>query len=256
MSKFIDKLNRLSRGEPQPIGFKAKQLASPKPKIQLIASLAQDIAESLTGHITGADAGLLRISKPGTGVEALQKISQALPDIPWGGWLQGSGRVGIKQMTKAGCDFIVFPATDTPLAIIENNAVGKVLEIETSLSDGLLRATNELPIDAVLIAGEQKEGYTLTWRHLMLFQHFAALLTKPLLVSIPVKVTSGEFEALWEAGVIGVVVEITAETPQDSLKRLRQVIDKVEFPPTRRREKAEPMLPRIGGEPSTTTREV
>jgi len=251
MSKFIDKLNRLSRGETQPIGFRAREPASPKPKIQLVAILAQESAESLTGHVVGADAGLLRIVKPSTGVEALPKLSQALPDIPWGGWLQGKGLGGLKQLSKAGCDFIVFPATDTPLTLIENKEAGRILEVEASLSEGLLRAVNELPIDAVLVASEQKEGYSLTWQHLMLFQRFAGLLTKPLLVSIPAKVTGSELQALWEAGVSGIVVEISPEQPQDSLSKLRQVIDKLEFSLPRRREKVEALLPRLRGETST-----
>jgi hypothetical protein len=250
MSKFIDKLNRLFQGETQPIGFRAREPVSPKPKIQLVASLAQENAEGLTDHVVGADAGLLRIAKPSTGTEALQKMSQALPDIPWGGWLQGRGLGGIKQLTKAGCDFIVFPATDTPLALIENKETGRILEVEASLTEGLLRTTNELPVDAVLVAGGQREGHSLTWQHLMLFQRFADLLTKPLLVPIPVKVTGDELQALWEAGVSGVVIEVSPEQPQDSLKKLRQVIDKLELPTVRRRGKAEALLPRLRGETS------
>jgi len=252
MSKFIDKLNQLSRGETQPIGFRAREPASPKPKIQLVASLAQESAESLTGHLVGADAGLLKIVKPSTGIEALQKLSQALPDIPWGGWLQSSGQGGIKQLTKAGCDFIIFPATNTPLTLIENKEAGRILEVEASIGEGLLRAINELPVGAVLVDSEQKEGRPLTWQDLMLFQRFADLLTKPLLAFIPAKVTGGELQALWEAGVSGVVIEISPEQPQDSLKKLRQVIDKLEFSLPRRREKVEALLPRIRGEPSTT----
>lgn len=250
MSKFIDKLNRLSRGETQPIGFRAREPASPKPRIQLVASLAQESTESLAGNVVGADACLFRISKTGTGVEALQKLSQSLPDIPWGAWLQSSGQGGIKQLTKAGCDFIVFPATDTPLALIENKEAGRILEVETSIGEGLLRAVNELPVDAVLVASGQKGGHSLTWQHLMLFQRFADLLNKPLLASAPAKVTGGELQALWEAGVSGVVIEIGPEQPQGSLKKLRQVIDKLEFSLPRRREKVGALLPRIRGEPS------
>lgn len=254
MSKFIDKLNRLSQGEPTPIGFVARQAASTKPKIQLVASLAQENAETLAGQVTGADAGLLRIFNPAKGAETIQKIAQTIPDIPWGGWLQNGGQEAIDQMTTAGCDFIVFPATDTPLATIENNKGGNILEIEPSISDGLLRASNELPINAVLIDMEQKEGRTLTWQNLMLFQHFARLLTKPLLVCIPAKVTGAELKALWGAGVTGVILELGIEEPQDSLEKLRQLIDKLEFPVIRRRERAESaMLPGIAREQRTAT---
>ncbi len=255
MSRFIDKLSRLSRAGPQPIGFRTTQPAPPKPTIQLVASLAQENAESLVDHMAGADAGLLRISKLSSGAKSLQKISRAVPDIPWGGWLQNSGAGGVKQVMKAGSDFIVFPATSTPLSILQNDEVGKILEVEASLSEGLLRAANELPIDAVLITGEQSEDYSLTWQHLMLFQRFADLLTKPLLVPIPPKVTAGELQALWEAGVDSIVVEVTVEQPQDRLKELRQVIDKLAFPSPRQREKAKPLLPRISQEPGMTTTE-
>jgi len=223
--------------------------------MQLVASLAQENAESLADHVAGADAVLLRISKLSSGTKILQKMSQAVPDIPWGGWLEGGGQAEIKQMTKVGCDFVVFPATNTPLTILQNDELGKILEAEASLDEGLLRAVNELPIDAVLIASEQRKGYFLTWQHLMLFQRFADLLTKPLLVAIPSNVTDNELQAVWEAGVASVVVEVTVGQPQDRLKGLRQVIDKLAFPSPRKREKPRPLLPHIGREPSVVTTE-
>ncbi|MFC1939131.1 hypothetical protein ACFLXO_00385 [Chloroflexota bacterium] len=254
MSRFIDKLNRLSRTAPQPIGFKTAQSASTRPRIQLVASLAEDSAERLVDYVTGADAGLLRISKRSSGARTLRKVSQTLPDIPWGGWLRG-GRGEIKQVTRAGCDFMVFPAPSTPLAMLQDDEVGRILEVEASLAEGLLRAAGELPVDAVLIANVQKEGDFLTWQHLMLFRRFADLLTKPLLVTMPSVVTAGELQALWEAGVAGVVVEAGAGQPQDRLKELRQVIDGLTLPSPRRREKAEPLLPRISTEGGRATAE-
>lgn len=255
MSRFIDKLNWLSQAESQPIGFRTAQPASPKPKIQLVASLAQKNIESLVDHIVGADAGLLCISKLSSGAKALQKISQAVSDIPWGGWLQDSDIVEIKQLLKAGCDFVIFPATTTPLALLQNDEVGKILEIEASLSEGLLRAVNQLPVDAVLIASEQGEGYSLTWQHLMLFQRFADLLTKPLLVSIPPEVTSDELQALWAAGVDGVILEVSTEQSKDRLKELRQVIDELVLALPRQREKRGVLLPQISRETSIVATE-
>ncbi len=255
MSSFIDKLNRISRGSPQPIGFTSRQPASARPKIQLVVSLAAESAGSLAGHVSGADAGLLRVSKPGSGAEALQEISKMLPDIPWGGWLQGSSRGSLKQITKAGCDFVVFPASDTPLTIIGDDETGRILEVSASLNEGLLRATNQLPVDAVLIAGEEKESPVLTWQHLILFQRFADLLTKPLLVPVPSQVTADELASLWEAGVTGVVIEVAEKQPEDRLKKLRQSIDKVEFASPRRHERREAVLPRTGRESSPVTGE-
>ncbi len=254
MSKCIDELNRLSRAAPQSIGFRPKEATSFKPpRLHLVASLAEENAEKLADYLTGADAGLLRISKPSSGTKALQKIAKTVPDIPWGGWLGGRG--AIKQLTRVECDFIVFPATSTSLEMPEKEEVGMILEVEASLSEGLLRAANELPIDAVLVAAEKSRSYSVTWQHLMLFRRFADLVTKPLLASIPTKVTAGVLQSLWEAGVNGVVVEVTAEQPQGELKKLRRIIDKLESPSPRRRERTSALLPHISQEPSTVTAE-
>jgi len=255
MSRFIDKLKRLSRTEAQTIGFRRSPDISPKPRIQLVASLAQESADNLVDYVTGADAGMIRITKISSGTRALQKITQAVSDIPWGGWLQAEKQVEIKQIVKSGGDFIVFPAVTTPLAILQNDEIGRILEIEASTSEGLLRAANELPLDAVLIATEKSEDDVITWQHLMLFQRFADLLTKPLLVSIPSNVTEGELQALWEAGIKGVIIEVSAELPQDRFQELRQIIDRLTFPTPRRGEKVEPLLPRVTQEPGTADAE-
>lgn len=250
MSKFIDRLNQVSQAVPQSMGFKRAQPVSAKPKILLIASLAQASVGGLADYVAGADAGLLRIPKLSSEVKTLKEISRVMSDIPWGGWLRNINKEGIKQMVKVGCDFVVFPAANTPLAILQDSEMGKILEVEASLSEGLLRAVNELPVDAVLIAGEQEEHF-LTWHHLMLFQRFADLLTKPLLVSIPSNVAANELQALWEAGVNGVVTEVGVGQPAERLKELRQIIDNLAFPSQRKQGKIEALLPYIGGDSGT-----
>jgi len=255
MSKFIDKLNRLSRAEPQPIGFRTTQTVSPRLKVQLVASLAQENAESLTDYVSGTDVGLLRISEFSSGATVLQTMSQAIPDIPWGVWLPGGSPGEIAPMVEAGGDFVGFPATSTPLSVLQSDEVGKILEIDASLSEGLLKATNELPIDAVLVTGEQLAVDSLTWQHLILYQRLADLLTKPLLISIPPEVTAAELQALWEAGVKGVITEVTPGQSQGRLQELRQMIDQLDFLSPRKGEKAEPRLHRIGEEAGSVTTE-
>jgi len=255
MSRLIDRLNLASQAVLRPLGFGAAQPVSEKPKILLIASLSRANASSVANYVAGADAGLLRIPKLSSGAKILKEISQAMSDIPWGGWLRDIGTQGIKQMVKVGCDFVVFPAANTSLVILQNSEVGRILEVEASLSEGLLRAVNELPVDAVLIASEQEGEYFLTWHHLMLFRRFADLLTKPLLVSIPSNVTANEVQALWQAGVDGVVVEVGVGQPAEGLNELRQTIDNLAFPSQRKRGKAEALLPHITEETRVPTEE-
>ncbi len=251
MSKFIDKLNRVSKTAPAPLGFGAFRAALPRPKMQLVASLAQAKIDSLADYIAGADAGLLRIPDFSSGAKSLQKMSQTVPDIPWGGWLGAGDEKGLNQLVNSGCDFVVFPAASTPLALVQDTRLGKILELEPSLTEGVVRTVNDLSVDAVLITNEHGKGHFLTWRHLMLFQRFAELLTKPLLVSIPSDVTVSELQALWRAGVEGVITEVE---PPNKLDGLRKAIDKLEFP-SRKQKKIEALLPYMGGEKKTADEE-
>lgn len=255
MSKFVDKLRQVSPVGLQPLGFRAAQQASPKPRLLLVASLAQVDIERLADFVTGADAGLLSVAKPSSGAKTLKKVCQAVSDIPWGGWLRDFGRGGISRVAEAGGDFVVFPAASTSLAVLQDDKLGKVLEVEPSLDEGLLKAIADLPVDAVLIAGEKGKDYFLTWHHLMLFRRCAELLTKPLLVSVPPDVAARELQAIWGAGVDGVVVEAGIEQPKGSLAELRQVIDKLPLPSPARRRRVAPLIPRISGETGTVSEE-
>jgi len=255
MSKLIDKLSWVSQVGLQPMGFRAAQSVSQKPRMTLIATLAQVDVDRLADWVAGADAGLLQIPKLSSGVKTLGEVCQAMPDIPWGGWLRDMDREGIGQVVEAGCDFVVFPAANTPLAILQDDKVGKILEVEALLNEGLLKAVDDLAVDAVLIAGEHRKDYFLTWHHLMLFRRCVNLLTKPLLVSVPSNVAANELQALWEAGVGGVVVEAGVGQPVGRLTELHQMIDKLTFSSPGKQRKIEPLLPYIHGEADIVSEE-
>jgi len=78
----------------------------------------------------------------------------------------------------------------------------------------------------------------------MVYSRFS-MLNKPVIVPAPSQVNIAELEALWEAGITAVVIEIEAKQPADFLKKLRQEIDKTEFP-SRRSRRADALVPRAG----------
>lgn len=249
MSRFIDKLKQSSQAVPPPMGFRATQSVS-KPRMLLVASLPQASIDSPADLVAGADAGLLPMAKTDSVIKTLEETVQAVPDIPWGSWLDSTSRGVIKQVEKAGGDFLLFPAAKMSLAILEAEKVGKILAVEASLDEGLLRAINKLPADAVFVTSHQKGGYCLTWHHLMIFKRLADLLTKPLLVPVPSNVATNELQVLWEAGVDGVVVEATPGKPAGGFKKLRQMIDSLTLPSKRKRMKARALLPQVREEAS------
>jgi hypothetical protein len=225
MSKFIDKLNSIASGGLAPMGFRAVG-AKPRPRMVLVAHLAKVDAKA-----DGADAVLVSIPK------ATKSLKKPKAKVPWGGWLKEVSREGIKKLGEGGADFVAFPAASVSSAVLEDEKLGKVVEVEAALDAGLLKAIDDLPIDAVLIAGEKP---SLTWQDLMHFRRGANILTKPLLVTVSPDTTAGELGALCQAGVAGVVAG-------GKIDKLRQMIDKLPAPKAGKRRKAEPLVPRIGG---------
>jgi hypothetical protein len=244
MSKFIDELKLVSGAASPPMGFRTAAAPPLKPRMLLVATLAEANIEGLADYVGGADAGLVPIPKLSSGAKAINKISRAMPAIPWGGWLKDVKEEKVKPLVEAGADFVVFPS-DTPLAMLQDSKIGKILEVGTSLDEGLLKTIDDLPVDAVLTSDEAEKASLLTWRHLMLSRRCAELVNKPLLALTPAGIGSNELQALWAAGVVAVVVETP---PQKRISELRQIIDKLTFPLLSRRKKA-PLLPRIAEEP-------
>jgi len=240
MSKFVDKLKLASQVVAQQMGFRRGQPVSAKPGILLVASLAQASVSNLADLVGGADAGLLEISELERDIKALRGCTEAVPAIPWGVWLRGGKWPGSQKIKALGGDFVLFPAASTPLGVLEGTGVGKIVEVEATLSEGILRTIGELPVDGVCLAVEYKDSPSLTLKQLMLFQRVSGLVAKPLLVPVPAKVTAGELRALWEAGVGGVIVAAGV-----GLRKLRGVIDKLSFPSRRRRGKLKARLPHI-----------
>jgi hypothetical protein len=238
MSQFIDKLKQASGGG-APMGFRTAAAKTARPRMVLVAVVAGADAAHLADIATGADAGLLVMAKSAAG--ALKQAANAVPGIPWGGWLKESD--GGKAV---GADFAVFSAASRLLA---EDKTGKVLEVEPTLEPSLLKSADDLPVDAVLIAAENGP---LTWRDLMLVQRGANILSKPLLVLVSQDVTAAELGALNDAGVRGVVVRTAAE---GKIAEIAKMLAELPPPSAVKRAKAGPLLPRIGGETAAAAEE-
>lgn len=223
MSKFIDKLNRIAKGEIAPIGFRRAGSESLKKRIQLVACLSEPIGAD------GADAVLLDISGE-TGA------SMNVPaETTWGAWLKNDGTGQVKRLEEAGCDFMVF-SPDTPVTLIEGKDTGKVLEADIAAPDTVIRALVNLPVDAILISLPVTAA--LTWQDVMTVQKFGSLPGKPLFVKVAAKLSAREIEALWNAGVNALVIE-------GDLEETGKEIEKADFTLRRKNDRTEPVLRQI-----------
>jgi hypothetical protein len=223
MSKFIERLKQVSQPPPPPMGFRASRNNEKRPKLQLVAAVQADVPPD---KLAIADAVIVPDAKSG------------FEGVVWGVRLRPKDR--IDSVIKAGADFVVLPAESA--VISADKKIGKALEINESIADALLRAVNELAVDAVTLA---EDGGGLTWRRLMTFERFAGILNKPVLVQAAADSTAEELQMIWQTGVSGIIVKVAGDTDEGALATLHNRIDGLEFPSRKHREKVQAVLPRV-----------
>jgi hypothetical protein len=246
MSRLIDKLKRIHQAEPQPMGFAMRRATSENARMQLLAYLSSENAEKLSGSIENADAVLMEVTKADE-VGILEKLCRSKDNMA-GGWVKASSSGTLKKALSIACDFVVFPAA-THLNSIPKDKVGRILEADLSWTEGIMRTLNDLPIDAVFIAGKDAD-LTVTVNRLMFLQRLAYIVSKPILVSLAASPTETELQTLWDMGISGIVVEIADEGSAKGLADLHETIGKLAAPSFRKKNRASAILPRVSAEES------
>jgi len=231
MSKFIEKLQQVLTPPVQSMGFMTAKAETARPKIQLVVNITGAKAKSQIKD--GPDADALLISSPAAGNN--EKIT---------GMLAAKGDAEeVEKAATAGIDFVILP--DSGAVLASDQKLGKILKIEESVSDIMLRTVSDLPVDAVLLDEAKENALILTWKRLMLIRRFAVLAGKPLLVEVLPAVTETELQQIWDAGVSGIIVKTDAEQADAVAGDLRKIIEKLSFPSKRKNEKGMAIVPAV-----------
>jgi len=242
MSKFVDKLQSLSKSSSTPIGFHPSVSESKRPAMLLIAGLSgTKVKEAKIVADVNADAGL--ILSEGPSARIVKQMVAAVGDIPLGVFVKGMSEEKINELASMGCDFIVFDIRISA-AVLHKDKVGKFLMIEPSLDQGLVRAINSLEVDGVFISSRGEDSFVAV-EHLLVCRRFVELLEKPVIMALPSLVTKAELTSLWQAGVDGVVAPSTQSV--EALAELKKMIGDLPGGVRGRRAKADVKLPHYGG---------
>ncbi len=246
MSKFLDRLERIWSGEIQPLGFAALAARTKSPAMAIVAMLGQGQLGVGDQDLEGVDAVLFSGADLDQEAETLSRAIEAIANIPWGASVQTATKEGVEQLKGLGCDFIVFGVDEMPVTFLAEQDMGKVLEVDASLSDNLARPIARLPIDAVLIRAEQ---WPLTVRLLLDYGRLVGLTDKPCMALLPAAPGAGDIEALREAGICGVV---TSE--QQVLSQIREAVQALPQGRKKKR-KGSAILPAVAEWPTEVSEE-
>jgi hypothetical protein len=242
MSKFVDKLQSLSKSSTTPIGFHPSASESKNPAMLLVAGLSgTKVNEAKIVADVNTDAGLILSESPSARI--VKQMVEAVGDIPLGVFVKGMSEEKINELASLGCDFVVF-GIKVPAAVLHKDKVGKFLMIEPSLDQGFARAINSLEVDGVFISSRGEDSFVAV-EHLLVCRRFVELLEKPVIMYLPSLVTKAELTSLWQAGVDGIVAPPAQSV--ETLAELKKMIGDLPRGARGRRAKASVKLPNYGG---------
>ena len=222
MSKLLEKLEQISKGNSKPLGFAAAAAKSKLANMVIIAAVDDNDKAAVTAAKEYADAILMN------SLDGKNTVSKS--GLPWGASI--SEPAAIKE---SGCDFVLLNTQDSPISLLQEEKLCRIIEIDPTMPDGLIRATNQLPVDIALIAGDT----SISMKRLITCQHIANMIGKYLIVRIPLEISKEELRAIWEIGVTGVVVPVAGDAKK-GLAALRQTVDAL--PASRRKRSLKPSV--------------
>ncbi|MBM3131839.1 MAG: hypothetical protein FJZ95_02250 [Chloroflexi bacterium] len=241
MSEFVRRLEQTSRVKSQPLGFGVANRVKSLPLI-VVAEMREINAEAIGAAVDAkADALLFNLADP---VGQADTLGHAVPSgemIPWGVRLQTCEVEGVSKLIESGCDYIVI-AAETPAQILADEKLGKVIESDTSMSDGLAKSLEDIRVDALMIV-DARGWAPLTVGQLMHCQRLTAFSRKPALVRLAG--SCGDLEPLWDAGVRGLVVEMRGENSMALMRSVREAIEKLPGSNNRPGKAPRPLLPHV-----------
>ena len=133
--------------------------------------------------------------------------------------------------------------TDLP----QDEKIGKIVQVDSSMDNGLLRAINDLPADAVLVTDTLEKNDSLVWHQLLIYRHLANFIAKPLIVPVKADITEAELKALQDAEIDGIMADMDITGGED-LKELRKIVNKLPPRSAKKRDKTGVILPRTPSE--------
>ena len=243
MSKLVDTMRRVLRGEGPRMGFGASPSTKQRSMI-LLAELPSTDPVLASRAVEQSVDGLFFPLPSGDDFEGIRQVSQLVGALPWGVQLAAADRHLLSSLFEMGCDFLVLSSGSIPLSLLREEKPGKVLQIDGSLSDGLLRALDQLPIDLVLM--ECGGGDSVTISDLMNCWRVAMLVRKPLALIASPHLDPADLPLVRETGVEVLVVAL--DGTDSSIEKLGAFRQAIETLPHRRssRQQVDATLP-LGG---------
>ena len=239
MSKFLDRLEQISRAAPAPMGFGAAR-AQKTPGMALIGIVSGAYAEGI-GLLAGLGPDAVLVAGV-DGPPALKELGQSLgSDIPWGAKVSSLSGEDAQAYEEGGCGLLAFSLQGTSVAAVRSEEMARILCVDADIESDQLRAVDALPVDALLLS---VPGRAAPWtlEDLAAVARVSRRVDKYVLLEVSQIPGAKELEALRNIGVNGLVADVTTADAANLAELKAALLDmpRQRFP---RKERATAILP-------------
>ena len=150
MSELIEKLKRVGEAGPTSLGFGSSSNPDKSTKMLMIGVITiNGIKQTKSIKKFPVDAYL--ISSNGDDYKQLVKTNK-LQSLVWGLKLEAEElKSGLEELVNYGMDFVAFDANGTPIDLLIDHEIGKILVLINNLDENSSRGIDGLGIDAVIL---------------------------------------------------------------------------------------------------------
>ncbi|MCH7712753.1 MAG: hypothetical protein IIC99_03915 [Chloroflexi bacterium] len=238
MSKFLDRMERIALAGPGGMGFGVVRTEK-TPGMALIGLVSGSYAKGLaTVAKLALDAALLTGIDNATGLKRLEK---SLPSAPWGVRISSLTEDSAREFRDGGCDLLAFSLENTAASALATDDAARILYIEADIEERELRAIGALPVDALILPMKDVSG---PWAlaDLAAVASISRRVDKYMLVEVADAPSASDLEALRNAGVDGLVVDVAA-VGADDLQKLKSAALEMPRKGSNRRGRASAIVP-------------
>lgn len=251
MSKLLSKLERISKGSSTPLGFGAASRIEKTPSMVLVGLLTQNYSQGVSRLAkVDADGALFT----GENLDAkIAGLAGNLKEVPWGIRVNELDSDRANRLIDAGCDFFVTSPETIMVDAIMDDKAAYLLSLPPGPEEILLRAIEDLPVDAVYMSLNPWES-RLTLEHLINISSARTMFDKYLLVEVSATLSYKELASLRDVGVDALVVD-AGRSSEKVLTSLKEKLFGLPRQRKSRSEKLSAIIPRGVDSQSTSTYE-
>ncbi len=217
MSKFVEMLEKTHDSTPPPLGFGAA--AKQEDRNPPIVLIGQATPEDISGNASIADAKVdaILLSLTSSESKSVDGVSDSLKDKLWGIRVGAISEEQATSFKEKGCDFIVFDAESTSASVLNDEDLGKIIALPPDLEEDMGQAIHGLSVDCVLYSPIESI-LPLTVQGLIEIEMVRGLVGKQFVMAAPSDLGKSDLEALKNAHISGLIVNLSATDDISSTK--------------------------------------